>query len=95
MLHLLVVILPTTRSVASVPLLVQHLRWLNRMLSVPSLRDLVLPCVELLLSLLLPCSYAPALPHRLATRVATPRMASKVRAARQESLPATNRCVQS
>ena len=32
----------------------------------------------LLLSLLLPCSYAPALPHRLATRVATPRMASKV-----------------
>ena len=32
----------------------------------------------MLLSLLLPCSYAPALPHRLATRVATPRMASKV-----------------
>ena len=50
---------------------------------------------SMLLSLLLPCSYAPALPHRLATRVATPRMASKVRAARQESLPATNRCVQS
>ena len=65
-------------------------------LEVPSARSADLVGVDsMLLSLLLPCSYAPALPHRLATRVATPRMASKVRAARQESLPATNRCVQS